>query len=138
MPVSSTPTIWRAGSSFIALSTSTSADGCQGWAGFSGRGWIASRLQAASAGALGQLEGVVIIGVSTGGPRTLEDILLRRLRIALELPDGGAAIAPQVAAVAAPVLGWDGDAASDQVAQYLAQKDRHFAWKDGGHGGDSA
>jgi len=33
------------------------------------------RLNAASAGALGKLDGVVIIGVSTGGPRTLEDIL---------------------------------------------------------------
>jgi two-component system chemotaxis response regulator CheB len=33
------------------------------------------RLQAATAGALGKLDGVVIIGVSTGGPRTLEDIL---------------------------------------------------------------
>ena len=32
-------------------------------------------LNAASAGALGKLDGVVIIGVSTGGPRTLEDIL---------------------------------------------------------------
>ena len=33
------------------------------------------RFNAASAGALGKLDGVVIIGVSTGGPRTLEDIL---------------------------------------------------------------
>jgi two-component system, chemotaxis family, protein-glutamate methylesterase/glutaminase len=33
------------------------------------------RLNAASAGALGKLDGVVIVGVSTGGPRTLEDIL---------------------------------------------------------------
>jgi two-component system chemotaxis response regulator CheB len=33
------------------------------------------RFSAASAGALGKLDGVVIIGVSTGGPRTLEDIL---------------------------------------------------------------
>lgn len=35
----------------------------------------AQRIGRASRGALGRMEGVVIIGVSTGGPRTLEDIL---------------------------------------------------------------
>ncbi len=36
---------------------------------------VTGRINAASAGALGKLDGVVVVGVSTGGPRTLEDIL---------------------------------------------------------------
>ncbi len=38
---------------------------------------------------------------------SLDDVLARRIRLAQELPDRGASIAPRVAAIMAPLLGWD-------------------------------
>ena len=38
---------------------------------------------------------------------SLDDVLARRMRLAHELPDRGAALAPRVAAILGAELGWD-------------------------------
>jgi len=54
------------------------------------------------------------------GARTLYDVLARRLHLALELPDGGAAFAPQAAELVAPALGWSAQQCAAQVQTYRA------------------
>ncbi len=48
----------------------------------------------------------------------LDDVLARRTRIAIEVPDRGAAAAPRVAALMAAELGWDGERQQQEVARY--------------------
>jgi glycerol-3-phosphate dehydrogenase len=57
---------------------------------------------------------------------TLDDVLARRTRLAQELPDRGATIAPRVAAIMAGELGWDADRQADEVARYLASAHKEF------------
>jgi glycerol-3-phosphate dehydrogenase len=71
----------------------------------------------------------VVIAVRHEGARTLADIMLRRLRIGLEVPDGGVDIAPEVAALAAPDLGWDTAQQAEQVAQYGVASRAAQSWK---------
>ena len=54
---------------------------------------------------------------------TLEDVLARRTRIMLEDAERGAGIAPEVAALLAPELGWSSDYTQAQVEQYRALVD---------------
>ncbi|OLB57969.1 MAG: hypothetical protein AUI01_03455 [Ktedonobacter sp. 13_2_20CM_2_56_8] len=54
---------------------------------------------------------------------TLEDVLARRTRIMLEDAERGAGIAPEVAALMAPELGWSSDYTQAQVEQYRALVD---------------
>jgi glycerol-3-phosphate dehydrogenase len=49
---------------------------------------------------------------------TLADILVRRLHVAFETHDHGAAAAPAVARVAAPLLGWTGERIESELARY--------------------
>ena len=65
--------------------------------------------------------------VTHEGARTLEDVLARRTRIALEAPDGGLGQAPAVASLVAPLLGWDGAGAEREVAGYRAAVGRDRA-----------
>jgi len=58
--------------------------------------------------------------VQAEGARTLYDVLARRLHLALELPDGGAAFAPQAAELLAPTLGWSAQQCAAQVQTYRA------------------
>jgi len=50
----------------------------------------------------------------------VHDVLARRLHLALELPDGGAAFAPQAAELVAPTLGWSAQQCAAQVRTYHA------------------
>jgi glycerol-3-phosphate dehydrogenase len=79
----------------------------------------------------------VVTAVADEGARTRGAIMLRRLRIGLELPDGGASIAADVAALAAPVLGWHEPDIAAQLEQYRAFTSAGQHWKeprdDGGH-----
>ncbi|WP_250562949.1 glycerol-3-phosphate dehydrogenase/oxidase [Sphaerisporangium fuscum] len=59
------------------------------------------------AGAGDYLRAEVVYAASHEGARRLEDVLARRTRIAIEERDRGLAAAPEVAALMAPVLGWD-------------------------------
>jgi glycerol-3-phosphate dehydrogenase len=52
--------------------------------------------------------------------RSLDDLLARRTRLAQELPDRGASVAPRVAAIMGGELGWDADRQADEVTRYVA------------------
>jgi glycerol-3-phosphate dehydrogenase len=58
---------------------------------------------------------------------SLDDVLSRRMRLAQELPDRGAAIAPRVARILGPELGWDGPRQASEVRTFLASARREFA-----------
>ncbi len=55
------------------------------------------------------------------GAHTLDDELTRRTHVAIEDPDAGVHAAEQVAALVAPVLGWDEARQKEEVASYEAQ-----------------
>lgn len=55
------------------------------------------------------------------GALHLDDILARRTRIAIEYVHRGVDCAEQVAALAAPVLGWDAETTAREVANYCAR-----------------
>jgi glycerol-3-phosphate dehydrogenase len=58
---------------------------------------------------------------------SIDDVLARRMRLAHELPDRGAAIAPRVAAIVGAELGWDGDRQAREVAAFVDGARREFA-----------
>jgi glycerol-3-phosphate dehydrogenase len=57
---------------------------------------------------------------------SLDDVLARRMRLAQELPDRGASIAPGVAAVLGAELGWDEDRQAAEVERYLETARREY------------
>jgi glycerol-3-phosphate dehydrogenase len=57
---------------------------------------------------------------------SVDDVLARRTRLAQELPDRGAAIAPRVAAILGTALGWDADRQAAEVAAYLEGAERQY------------
>jgi glycerol-3-phosphate dehydrogenase len=57
---------------------------------------------------------------------SLDDILARRMRLAMTIRDRGEAIAPRVASIAGDVLGWDADRQAAEVAAYVAGAHREF------------
>jgi glycerol-3-phosphate dehydrogenase len=57
----------------------------------------------------------------------LDDVLARRTRLAQELPDRGAAIAPRVAEILGGELGWGASRQVLEVQNYLASARREFA-----------
>ena len=57
---------------------------------------------------------------------SLDDVLARRMRLAMTLRDRGASIAPRVAAIAGDTLGWDATRQAVEVAQYLESAHREF------------
>ena len=58
---------------------------------------------------------------SKEGALTLDDVLTRRTHVAIEDPDAGIDAAAEVAALIAPVLGWDAARQKEEVAAYEAQ-----------------
>ncbi len=57
---------------------------------------------------------------------SLDDVLARRMRLAQELPDRGASIAPRVAAVLGAELGWDEARQADEIDRYLLTARREY------------
>ena len=57
---------------------------------------------------------------------SLDDVLARRMRLAMTLRDRGTSIAPRVAAIAGDTLGWDATRQAVEVAQYLESAHREF------------
>ncbi len=57
---------------------------------------------------------------------SLDDVLTRRMRLAMTLRDRGASIAPRVVAIAGEVLGWDEDRRAAEAARYLDGARREF------------
>jgi glycerol-3-phosphate dehydrogenase len=64
--------------------------------------------------------------VEKGHARTLGDLLIRRTKVAFETRDHGLAVAPDVAAYVAPLLGWDAAAAQVELERYAAEVRRSF------------
>ena len=58
---------------------------------------------------------------------SLDDVLARRTRLAQELPDRGAAIAPRVAEIVGADLDWGAARQSLEVENYLAAARREFS-----------
>jgi glycerol-3-phosphate dehydrogenase len=58
---------------------------------------------------------------------SLDDVLARRMRLAPELPDRGAAIAPRVASILATDLGWGEARQALEVDAYLASARREYS-----------
>ena len=58
---------------------------------------------------------------------SVDDVLARRTRLAQELPDRGAAIAPRVAAILAGDLGWGEARQHLEVEAYLASARAEFS-----------
>jgi glycerol-3-phosphate dehydrogenase len=59
-----------------------------------------------------------VYAASHEGALHLDDILARRTRISIETWDRGVAAAPEVAALVAPVLGWDDSVITREVEHY--------------------
>jgi glycerol-3-phosphate dehydrogenase len=69
-------------------------------------------------GSGGYLAAEVVYACTHEGAVRLDDVLARRTRTAIEVPDRGVAAAPQAAALMAPELGWDGPRTAAEVARY--------------------
>jgi glycerol-3-phosphate dehydrogenase len=67
------------------------------------------------------LKAEAVYAVTHEGALHLEDVLRRRLRASMEEWDQGAAAAPEVAGLIAPLLGWDDETAKRETENYLAQ-----------------
>jgi glycerol-3-phosphate dehydrogenase len=61
----------------------------------------------------------VVTAVEHEYAMTLEDVLRRRTQVSLFDPEQGGAVAPEVASLMAPVLGWKGDASADAARRYV-------------------
>jgi glycerol-3-phosphate dehydrogenase len=73
------------------------------------------------AGAEEYLKVEAYYAASHEGARHLEDVLTRRTRISIEVPDRGIAAAREVAALIAPVLGWDAADIARELEHYDAR-----------------
>jgi glycerol-3-phosphate dehydrogenase len=62
-----------------------------------------------------------VYAASHEGALHLEDVLTRRTRISIEERDRGVAAAPEVAALIAPILGWDAETERAEVERYLGR-----------------
>jgi len=69
-------------------------------------------------GAPRYLKAELLYAVRAEGARSLADVMVRRTHLSIELPDGGLALAPQVAALIAPELGWDAARCADELRRY--------------------
>jgi glycerol-3-phosphate dehydrogenase len=73
-----------------------------------------------------QLEAEVAWAARHELARSLDDILSRRMRLSMLLPDRGASIAARVDTIAGAELGWDPGATEARVAEYLAGARREY------------
>ncbi|MCJ0977548.1 glycerol-3-phosphate dehydrogenase/oxidase [Rhodococcus sp. ARC_M12] len=73
------------------------------------------------------LKAEVVYAASHEGAQHLDDILTRRTRISIEVPDRGEAAAEEVARLVAPILGWDDQHVAEEIEHYrlrvLAERD---------------
>ena len=58
---------------------------------------------------------------------SLDDVLARRTRLAQELPDRGASVAPRAASILGSQLGWSEARRTTEIEAYLASAEREFA-----------
>lgn len=67
-----------------------------------------------------------VYGVESELACSLADLLMRRTHVAFETRDAGAAVAPRVADLVAPLLGWDAAARQRELERYAADAARVF------------
>jgi len=79
------------------------------------------------AGAERYLRAEAVHAVTHQGARDLDDVLARRTRIALEVPDQGRSAASDVAPFVARALGWSPEQAAERVARYVRLRDAEAA-----------
>jgi glycerol-3-phosphate dehydrogenase len=77
-----------------------------------------------------QLRAEAVIAVTHEGARDLDDILVRRLRIALDLPERGAEVLEDLVPLVGPYLGWHDDAIRDAVDRYRSDAGRLRTWEE--------
>ncbi|MEW5871426.1 MAG: glycerol-3-phosphate dehydrogenase/oxidase [Chloroflexota bacterium] len=58
----------------------------------------------------------------------LDDLLLRRVRLGLLLPEGGLPLMERICAIAQPELGWDNERWENEALAYAAQWKRCYHW----------
>jgi glycerol-3-phosphate dehydrogenase len=85
------------------------------------------RLASPIAGAQRYLRAEAMHAVTHQGALDLDDVLARRMRIAIEVPDRGRAAAADVAPLIAPLLGWSDERTSEEVARYVRLRDAEAA-----------
>ncbi len=78
-------------------------------------------------GAESYLAAEVVYAATHEGARDLDDLLDRRLRVRIQVPDRGRAAAQPAAKLMGEVLGWDDDQVAEQVAKYHAAIDADLA-----------
>lgn len=71
------------------------------------------------------LRAEAVVAVTHQGARSLSDVLVRRLRITPESPDGGRAAAEAALPLISAPLGWDADRAEAELEAYLAHGAQH-------------
>jgi glycerol-3-phosphate dehydrogenase len=90
-------------------------------------------VQAAQPGELGPIPGVVALWAELRWAARaeavvhLDDLLLRRVRLGLLLPQGGQALLPRIRAICQPELGWDDATWQAEESAYLALWRRHYS-----------
>jgi glycerol-3-phosphate dehydrogenase len=67
------------------------------------------------------LKAEAVYAVSHEGALHVEDVLRRRLRVSMEEWDQGAAAAPEIARLIAPLLGWDEETTKRESENYVRQ-----------------
>jgi len=72
-------------------------------------------------GAEDHLQVEAVYAASHEGALHLDDVLTRRTRISIETFDRGVRAAPHVAALIAPILGWDDQRVQQEIAHYEAR-----------------
>ena len=72
------------------------------------------------------LEAEVVHAVRSELALSLDDVLARRMRLAVQLRDRGASIAPRVAELMGRELGWDDARQAAEVAAYLEQAEAEY------------
>lgn len=77
-------------------------------------------LGASLGGAPEYLRAEVAFAITHEGALHLEDIMERRIRLAVENPAAGAAALPEITDLAAELLGWDAATAAEEAANYDA------------------
>jgi glycerol-3-phosphate dehydrogenase len=61
------------------------------------------------------------------GARSVEDVIARRTRLAFEASASGDSLAPEIADIIAPILGWNSAARAKSIRQYLTISERERA-----------
>jgi glycerol-3-phosphate dehydrogenase len=84
-------------------------------------------LAAPIAGAERYLRAEAVHAVTHQGALDLDDVLARRMRIAIEVSDQGRAAAADVAPLIAPLLGWSPQRRADEVARFVRLRDAEAA-----------